>query len=272
MGDKTYKRIAVFAIAISAGFVFEAKSQNGTPEPKYRYVTIDYYKAAAGKAQDYVRLELDLWKPIHQDRLNNGKITSWKLYGVRYPNGDEREYDYTVMTEFPEFAAMENPYSGTDFKKVLGDQKYAQMRGMTGPARKMVRQDLLRIAESTDGWSKADAKVLDVAFLKAVEGKTDDLLKVQRDYFKASSEDAVKSGLKTGWATMGLRLPYRGDTPYNWISFDAFTGLAQMETSRPKEFVDKWREKTRPAYVMLNASRVRVRGELWQLIGQTNPK
>ncbi len=272
MRNGKYRQIAVVAVAITAGFVFEAKSQDSGADRKYSYVMLEYIKATPGKTPDYVRLELDVWKLVHQDRVKNGKIASWKLYGVRYPNGDGREYDFVAVTEFPDFAAMENPYGGTDRKKVLGDQKYAQLMGMTGPARKIVREDLLRLAESTEGWSKADARVLDVAFLKPVEGKTADLLKVQRDFFKPSSEDAVKSGLKAGWATMGVRQPSRADAPYSWISFDAFSSLAQMETSRPKEFAERWQTKSRAAYVMLDASRKRAKGELWQLIGQTDPK
>ncbi len=86
-----------------------AFAQPATP-PKY--VQIDYMKVEPGRGQQYVKLEQDIFKPIHEDRINKGTIESWAVYSVRYPAGTNREYDFVTATVYPNFAAMEVPYKG----------------------------------------------------------------------------------------------------------------------------------------------------------------
>src|SRR5262245_35901123 len=85
-------------------FALAGYAQSSAEPSKYRILTLDYQKPEPGKTSDYVRLERELWKPVHQDRVNKGKITSWKLYQVSWPNGEDQEYDYVTMTEFANFS------------------------------------------------------------------------------------------------------------------------------------------------------------------------
>lgn len=75
-----------------------AFAQPATPP---RYVQIDYMKVEPGRGQQYVKLEQDIFKPIHQDRISKGTIESWAVYAVRYPAGTNREYDFVTATVFP---------------------------------------------------------------------------------------------------------------------------------------------------------------------------
>src|SRR5690349_1234003 len=81
-------------------------AQQSTP-PKY--IQIDYMKVEAGKGQQYVKMEQDLWKAVHKAQIDKKNIESWSLYSVRYPSGTNREYDFTTATTFSNFAALENP-------------------------------------------------------------------------------------------------------------------------------------------------------------------
>ena len=61
-----------------------------------QYIEINYMKVQPGQEPEYLRLESELWKPIHQARVNSGLILSWKLCAVYYPGGsdsDPREHD-----------------------------------------------------------------------------------------------------------------------------------------------------------------------------------
>jgi hypothetical protein len=261
---KTRLAAAILAVA--------ATVPSASPQDAPKYLTLDYQKPERGKTGEYVRLERDYWKPVHQDRVNRGKITSWKLYEVSFPNGHEQEYDFVTMTEFPSFAALEQPYEGTDFKKLLGESKYAEMRGMTGAVRKLQRSDTLAILLSTNDWSKAAAKRLNVVFLKSLPGKAGDLMKVQREYYMPSFEELIKAGVASSWATSLVRFPQSLETPYDYVSFNGYESLAQMEKVPPQDWIEKWRQKSRESMAMLNASRQRVSGQLWRLVEQTSPK
>src|SRR5438309_8489477 len=127
---------AAALLVVTTIFAPEAKPQD---QPKRRILSLDYQKPERGKTGEYIRLEREYWKPVHQDRVSKGKISSWKLYEVSFPNGEGQEYDFVTMTEFANFSDLEAPYEGTDFKKVLGNSKYGEMRGMTPAVRKLRR-------------------------------------------------------------------------------------------------------------------------------------
>ena len=247
-------------------------AQNPADAPKARVLTLSYMKTAPGKTADYIK-GTQLWKQVHQDMVNKGQLTSWKLYVVSWPNGDGQEYDYVTMMEYPSFAHLESPYAGTDFAKVLGEAKYAELQKMTPVVRTLRRSDALLLLLATESWSKASNQILTVHYLKSLPGKASDLMKSQREYFLPASEELVKAGHAASWATTSLRFPVQFDFPYNYVSFNGYESLAQMEKEPPQAWRDKWSgARATENNALLSASRKRVQGQLWRLIDQTTPR
>lgn len=272
MNKKWSVSAALPAALLFAGLLTEAQAQTGQVPPKSRMVTLDYHKPEPGKTQEYLRMERQLWKPVHQERVDKGKITSWKLYRVSYPNGDKQEYDYVTMTDLANFADLEAPYAGIDIAAVLGESKFKEMRGMTSAVQKLVRSDTLAIQLSTANWSESANQTLEVHYLKAFPGKAADLLKAQREFYWPMGEERVKSGSQLSWATSVVRYPQALDHPYSHVSFNGYGSLAEMEKPMASELADKWGPKFNEINVMLGASRSRVKGELWRLVDQTKSK
>jgi hypothetical protein len=250
-----------------------APAQNSATPPKYRMLTLAYMKTAPGKAADYVKLEREVWKPVHQDMVDNGRLTSWKLYSVTWPNGEGEEYDFVTMMEYPNFALMETPYAATDGVKILGEAKFARLQNETGLVRTMRRSDTLTIVLATDSWATAENRVLSVHFLRSLPGKGEDLMKIQGEYFLPLNQESSQAGRSASWATTAVRYPRDIDHPYDYVSFNGFARLGQMETEAPQAFRDKWggaRQANMSA--QLAASRKRVKGQLWSLEEQTTPR
>jgi len=61
------------------------------------------------KDDEYVKLEHDLWKPVHQERIKQGRMRSWTMYEVRYPSGSQRECDYRVVNTYNSLADIDKP-------------------------------------------------------------------------------------------------------------------------------------------------------------------
>lgn len=258
---------------LCAAFAATAFAQSPTPAQRYSVLTLDYQKPEHGKTGDYIKVERELWKPVHQDRVNKGTIVSWKLYSVSWPNGADQEYDYVTVTEFANFAALESPYAGTDFATVLGAEKYAELQKLTPTVRKLRRSDTLTLLLATEGWSKASNQVLSVHYLRSLPGKAADLMKSQREYYLPSNEELVKSGNTASWATGSIRFPQQFDFPYNYISFNGHESLAQLEKQASQAWRDKWLgARATENSALLNASRTRVKGQLWRLVDQTTAR
>lgn len=107
----------------------------------------------------------------------------------------------------------------------------------------------LILLETTLGWSAAQNRILSVHYLRCLAGKDADLMRVQREYYLPSNEELIKAA----W-----RLP---------------ESLAQMERPAPQAWRDQWSgEKSDRIRAELAASRQRVKGQLWRLIEQTEPR
>ena len=238
-----------------------------------RYLTLGYMKPEPGKTSDYVKLEREMWKLVHQDMVNQGRLISWRLYAVSWPNGEDQDYDYVTMMEYPGFAHLESAYVAADMAKALGgENKLTEMRNATGAVRQLRRTDTLTLLAATDGWSTASNRVLSVHFLRALPGKGAQLMKIQTEYFMPSNNELVKAGFATGWATTSVRYPAQLDYPYNYVSFNAYDSLTQMDKEPPSAWVNKWRAKFDESSSQLPTVRKRVKGQLWRLVDQTEPR
>lgn len=249
-----------------------ASAQTSSTPARNRIITIGYMKPAAGKAAEYVKLEREKWKLIHQDNVNRGRLTSWKLYAVSWPNGEGQEYDYVTVMEYPSFAHLDGAYVAADIAKVLGGEgKFDELFATTLSARQLRRTDTLTVLHTTDGWSTATNRVIAVHYLRSLPGKGEELLKIQREYYLPTNNELIKTGHATGWAVTAVRYPQQLDFPYNYVALNGYESLAQMEKEVPQSWRDKWSSQAKEATKQLPPTRKRVKGELWRLIDQTTP-
>ena len=59
--------------------IFTALAEINPTAPPTKYYTTDYMKATTGKEDDYVKLEKEVWMPIHKERIKMGVLTDWLL-------------------------------------------------------------------------------------------------------------------------------------------------------------------------------------------------
>lgn len=70
------------------------------------------------KSQNYLSVEKDMWLPMHQELVNQGKKNNWALYRVLY--GDRSNCDYYVIESYigEEQLSEARDSLGKIFKKV----------------------------------------------------------------------------------------------------------------------------------------------------------
>lgn len=86
------------------------------------------------KEEDYLKMEHDLWRPVHQERIKQGHMRSWTLYSVRFPSGSKNECDYRTVNVYNSLADMERPI-GEVFTKVHPNIPLAEVGRRTITAR-----------------------------------------------------------------------------------------------------------------------------------------
>ncbi len=111
------------------------------------FLRIDYMKIPDGQTLRYRKLETELWKPVHQARVNKGYITSWRLYGHHFPGG-ESDYQYVTVTEFPSLQAMDELHYPGLFQEVHGADYDTSISEETAASRTLTHTDIWALIDS----------------------------------------------------------------------------------------------------------------------------
>jgi ABC-type antimicrobial peptide transport system permease subunit len=142
--------LAMFGIAavsfLAGSLVTAGNTQSQQPS---LVVDVSFMKVEPGKEADYLKLERDLWKPVHQERIRSGHMKSWSLYQVEYPYGTEGPYDYVTLNTFSSIQDLEQNV-GDMFRKVHPNIKIADVLGRTVGARRLARGELWRRIEHVE--------------------------------------------------------------------------------------------------------------------------
>lgn len=132
------------ALAFLAGtLVPDAESQSS----RRHFLRIDYMRIPPGQSLRYRNLETDLWKPVHQARVDKGYITSWRLYGHHFPGG-AGNYQYVTVTEFPSLQSMEDLHYQELFQEVHGADYSTSITKETAESRTLTHTDIWALIDS----------------------------------------------------------------------------------------------------------------------------
>ena len=104
--------------------------------------------------QDPFKMERDLWKPLHQDRLKNGDILSWAV--MRPVLAGPHNYDYITVTGYRSmeaFGKMETAYMGAA-EKFWGKDKIQTSMTQTDQARDMLGSEMYVVVDEVSNNAK----------------------------------------------------------------------------------------------------------------------
>jgi hypothetical protein len=72
-------------------------------------VEVGCMKVDPAREDEYLKLEHDLWRPVHQERIRQGRMRSWTLYAVRFPSGSKNECDYRTVNVYNSLVDVDRP-------------------------------------------------------------------------------------------------------------------------------------------------------------------
>ena len=140
-------RALLLSLALSAAFLAGTMVPTAETQSSRHFLRIDYMKIPDGQALRYRNLETELWKPVHQLRVDKGYITSWRLYGHHFPGG-ESNYQYVTVTEFPSLQAMDELHYPELFQEAHGQDYDTEISQQTVASRTLTHTDLWALIDS----------------------------------------------------------------------------------------------------------------------------
>jgi len=108
------------------------------------YIKVDYMKASPENISSYLEVEQQLWKPIHQERFNQGIILGWNFYSV-FVGEPYVPYNYIAVNYFDDFEKIDYYMLNDLVQEVYPDKDLNEFYDQTRTSREVVRTEIWQI-------------------------------------------------------------------------------------------------------------------------------
>lgn len=263
---------AFLATAFALAPVAQAQQAEGEAEdaPPPVFAQIDYMKVPPGQVGEYLSIEREIWKPLHQERASDGAILGWYLYGVRYPMGTSHDYQYVTVTLYDNLDDVENPQFGTYMERAHPNMDVSVAFERTTDARDLVRSELWfqhdEVAPETP--PSEPAPFIEVDYMKVPPGSGSDYVSLEQDIFKPVHQARVDAETIVSWSLWQMMLPGGTSQRHNYGTVNAFQSISDIPGSYPEGV---W-EEVHPdrsldeIFQQMTDTRDLVQMELWELV------
>ncbi len=202
--------LRVGALVLALFFAADVFAQD-QPAP---FLRLDFMKSTN---DDYVSMESEIWKPLHQDAVNMGEMLAWNLFWVNY--GDRTKYDYVTVNVYADREAMEGDFDewvNEAFARVHPDADVDKAMSRTSASRENVKSELWRevLREGPPGPYQYAA----INYMKVPPGGGQAYVDLERDWWAPIHRAAIAKGCEGGWAVYQLLNPFGTQLPYNYAA------------------------------------------------------
>jgi hypothetical protein len=111
------------------------------------YYEMNFMKTNDGQENEYVRQEKEIYKPIHQEFIKDGKRTSWGLSQLIVPVAEGSQYNYVTSNAFTDW---DKSYSITIDDYYTTYNKLFPKTTAPQSARKMVKTEVWKLEVSAN--------------------------------------------------------------------------------------------------------------------------
>jgi len=238
------------------------------------FVVVDYKNIAQGHGEDYLKVE-KFWKPVHQERINDGRMTAWLLLRVVNEEKKDIPYNYITLNVYPDMDKVSNGgATKEDWINAHGAQKYEQegqkMTALTRKVNNIIRRDLCSTVSSI--YSLTKYRIAN--FMKTAPGQRDAFVESRQGFIQPIFSRMIHdiNAPMSGWILNELVTPDGTEKEYDFVSFDLFKDKADIGRAYPNKNYTKLahpnlsNEEAQAVSNKNRAMRKMVKREIWEVM------
>lgn len=262
--SKTTLLLAWALVFIFACYPDKGKAQNAPTV----FAIVDFMKVKPENEAKYLDVEKNIWKPLHQERANQGKIAVWALYKVLY-SGTDDPYNYVTVTLFENEANLGDPWKDIDAAKILKGRDLTKDMEETDKSREMVKSHLIRMLDEVVPQERTmEDQYIIMDFMKVKPGNETAYLEVEKNIWRPVHQEFIKAGSRVGWSLWSEVFPAGTSMDYQFMTANYVMDFSKVNAAdynaafskvHAGKDMDELNKKT-------NDSRELVRSELWQIV------
>jgi hypothetical protein len=113
----------------------------------FKYAVMDFMKVKEGMIDEYLKVERDDWKPLHQVLTNEGNRVGWALWDYGIPGGVGSPHDFMTAMLFTDYAKIREANDAEAFRKAHPEGDLAASVARTRRSRDVVRTEIWEVVD-----------------------------------------------------------------------------------------------------------------------------
>ena len=209
--------LTVVLIAFCTSVVINAQS------PPINYFATKYMKVEPKNETEFIRAQLEVWKKIHQKRIEQGLLNGWYFMRIVAPAGTATEYNYITIEAYDSAEKLAGHFEGfgVDYTGILGPEEIS-LALRTPEISNMTYEEVWRTVDQVlDLSSPFRYQVFNS--MKMRQGTDEDeYQRIEREYWKPMHQKRIDMGLMKGWGIYTMIIPGGTERDYAWATVDFY--------------------------------------------------
>lgn len=250
------------------------------------FVTFDYMKVEPANVAEYIKLESEVWKPVHKEFQKRGIEVSWSLYMVRGA-GMQNHYNYVTVSVYDGLGSLDNDQSL--FNEIISDvYSNEELEGFwnrTSEARSHNGQDIFFVNDKVSKGNNNELSAfssgkigqdITVTFMQTLAGQ--DAVGLESKWWKPIHKERIKRKIINSWEVLTKRFVSLGQTKldHDYVTWENYTAFSTIDDSYNSDTFTRAVEKAHPDvdFSEVNEATVKsrnfLRSEIWELVDHLN--
>jgi len=232
------------------------------------FAVVDFMKVESGKFGEYVNLEQEIWKPMHQERMDRGKIVGWYLYAINFTGAND-EYNYATINLYSSLDSLENPWDADIPSIVHPDKTMSQILETTLNTRIQVRSELYYpIVNLPEGTPLIPSAYLLVSFMQVEPYQGPIYEGLETGIWQPVQKSLIEDNITSSWNVWRVVFPRGANRAYQYVTMDGVSNYSYtFGIPYQTNFAEIYPDENMQVYLdRTQNSRTVTRTELWELI------
>lgn len=196
----------------------------------FRAAYVDFMYVPEGMSGNYVSMEQDIAKPVHQEAVNQGRLVSWSLWAIPFPGGTGAEYHYATVRIYENMEQIQSANEfGELFEMVHEGQNIDELLETVWNTRDLVKTHRLFSWERFGHENMTSpAGMIQVVYFDVPMGNEEAYRNMEIDLAHPMHKKEIELGKRAGWEGWVLNQPYGNSVPYNHVAVDSYVNMDQF--------------------------------------------
>lgn len=125
----------------------EAGVMNTSGQKPGLFAVMNYMMVNPGKEAEYITLENDMARPLHEARIENGEMYSWRTYSLLKPGGLNYQYNFVTADYYEELNDIEYGFTNDLIRSVMPGTDINKMFEAIYATRDIIRSELWQLID-----------------------------------------------------------------------------------------------------------------------------